>query len=69
MMKKKILEKASKSKKDLEFLKDFISKPEYSISEYNEEELEDSKLLKAMKNEKEGDYVPEKDIRTTLKRK
>jgi hypothetical protein len=58
-----------KNEKDLEFLKNLISKLGYSISELSEEELEDLGLLKAMVKEKKGDYVSEKDIRKTLKRK
>jgi len=58
-----------KNEKDIEFLKDLMSKLGYSISELSEEELEDLGLLKAMVKEKKGDYVSEKDIRKTLKRK
>jgi len=58
-----------KNEKDIEFLKNLISKLGYSISELSEEELEDLGLLKAMVKEKKGDCVSEKDIRKTLKRK
>lgn len=58
-----------KNEKDFDFLKALLDKLAYDPKIIYDEEIEDMGLLKAMLEEKKGDYVAEEKIMTALGKK
>ncbi len=57
-----------KSEHDYQFLSELLNKLGYDSQVVLDENMEDLGLLKAMVEERKGDYVPEEDIMKSLGR-
>jgi hypothetical protein len=58
-----------KDEKDFEFLSELLEKLGFETQVFYDEDKEDMDLLKAMIEEKKGDYVTEDEVMKTLKKR